>query len=382
MKRTVTTLWFLHLVSCSLLFTLMLPFFTVHVLLGFHWVFGMAMCKILSACTHLGMFSSVFLLALISLDRYTLTCRPVWSRRHRTLSWVRKLVLGVWLASFTLSAPYLVFPETWEVEGGRVICTSFYILSGDQDRAEKQAWRIHAYLVLFVVRFLLGFLLPFCTIAGCYGRMGLEMKEKGLARSRKPFKVMAAAVVSFFFGWLPYHLYQSLTLIKDVPESLTDAFLLISILMFCFNVCFTPVLYLFVGQTFHQVFRTSLFTQVKAAFHEDLDSDGSGPDSRGRNRREADSMEVLLGLHWVFGTAMCKLINTCISVAMFSSVFLLTLISLDRYILTHHPIWSRHHRTLPRAGKNLDRRVHLAVYMARFLLGFLLPFCTIVGCYV
>ncbi|CAM5176045.1 unnamed protein product [Eretmochelys imbricata] len=282
MRRTVTTLWFLHLVSCSLLFTLILPFFTVHVLLGFHWVFGMAMCKVLSACTHLGMFSSVFLLALISLDRYTLTCHPVWSRRHRTMSWGRKMVLGVWLASFTLSAPYLAFQETWEKEGGKVICTTYYILSRDQDRAETQAWRIHMYVVLFVVRFLLGFLLPFCIIAGCYGRMGLEMKEKGLARSRKPIKVMVAAVVSFFCGWLPYHLYQSLTLLRDVPQSLTDAFLLVSIIMFCFNVCFTPVLYLFVGQTFHQVLRTSLFAQVKAAFHEDLDSDVSGPDSRGR----------------------------------------------------------------------------------------------------
>ncbi|EMP41304.1 Putative G-protein coupled receptor 33 [Chelonia mydas] len=408
MRRTVTTLWFLHLVSCSLLFTLILPFFTVHVLLGFHWVFGTVMCKVLSACTYLGMFSSVFLLALISLDRYTLTCRPVWSRRHRTMSWGRKMVLGVWLASFTLSAPYLAFQETWEKEGGKVICATYYILSRDQDRAETQAWRIHIYVVLFVVRFLLGFLLPFCIIAGCYGRMGLEMKEKGLARSRKPFKVMVAAVVSFFCGWLPYHLYQSLTLIRDVPQSLTDAFLLVSIIMFCFNVCFTPVLYLFVGQTFHQVLRTSLFAQGTmeqniTALPPTTVANSSkitvttkthhlasavllfitfvvGVVGNGlylwvlglKMRRTVTTLwflhlvscyllftllipffaiYVLVDFHWVFGMAMCKLLNAFISMGMFSSVFLLTLISLDRYTLTHHPIWSRNHRTLSRAWK-------------------------------
>ncbi|XP_074837393.1 putative G-protein coupled receptor 33 [Carettochelys insculpta] len=284
MKRTVTTIWFLHLVSCSVLFTLLIPFFTVYILLGFHWVFGTGMCKVLSACTHLGMFSSAFLLALISLDRYTFTCHPIWSRRYRTMSWAQKLVAGVWLCSFALSVPYLVFQETSELESSRITCVDYYDTSRDQDRAETQAWRQHTHVVLFLVRFLLGFLLPFCIIAGCYSQMGLKMMEKGLARSGKPFKVMVAAVVSFFFGWLPYHLYYGLTLFKDLSKSLMGICQLICIAMFCFNVCFTPILYLFVGQTFHQVLRTSLFTLVKTAFYEDLDSDGVGPDSSGRIR--------------------------------------------------------------------------------------------------
>uniref|UniRef100_A0A8C3HS79 Probable G-protein coupled receptor 33 n=1 Tax=Chrysemys picta bellii TaxID=8478 RepID=A0A8C3HS79_CHRPI len=250
MRRTVTTLWFLHLVSCYLLFTLLIPFFAIYVLLGFHWVFGMAMCKLLNAFGSMGMFSSVFLLTLISLDRYTLTHHPIWSRNHRTMPRAWTLVVGVWLASFSLSAPYLT----------------------------RNLGR-QTHLAIFMVRFLLGFLLPFCTIVGCYVRVGLKMKEKKLtwlAWAGKPFKVIVTTVVSFFLGWLPYHLYHGLKLSnKEVPGSVMGALLVIYTFTSCFNACFTPILYLFVGEKFWQVFRTSLLTLVKAAFVDDLGSSAS-----------------------------------------------------------------------------------------------------------
>ncbi|XP_067402926.1 probable G-protein coupled receptor 33 [Emydura macquarii macquarii] len=273
MTRTVTTLWFLHLVFCYFLFTLMIPFFAVYILLGFHWAFGTAMCKLLNTCISMGMFSSVFLLTLISLDRYTLTHRPIWSRDHRTMPWARKLVVGVWLVSFALSAPYLAFRETRVVDGGRIVCINNYDVFSDWKGTKTQGLERRVHLAFFVVRFLLGFLLPFCTIVACYSRVGLKMKEKKLAWAGKPFKVMLATVVSFFLGWLPYHLYQGVKLYrKEVPESVSGTLLIIYTFTSCFNACFTPILYLFVGEKFWQVFRKSLLTLIKAAFVDDLGS--------------------------------------------------------------------------------------------------------------
>uniref|UniRef100_A0A8C3S802 Probable G-protein coupled receptor 33 n=2 Tax=Chelydra serpentina TaxID=8475 RepID=A0A8C3S802_CHESE len=290
MRRTVTTLWFLHLVSCYLLFTLLIPFFAVYVLLDFHWVFGMATCKLLNAFISMGMFSSVFLLTLISLDRYTLTHHPIWSRNHRTVPRAGKLVVGVWLASFGLSAPYLAFRETRIMDGGRIVCINNYNISGNWNGAETQDLGRRVHLAIFVVRFLLGFLLPFCTIVGCYVRVGLKMKKKNLAWAGKPFKVMVAAVVSFFLGWLPYHLYHGLQLSKmEVPESVTGALLVIHTFTSCFNASFTPILYLFVGEKFWQVFRTSLLALVKAAFVDDIDS--SAPESSGIHGPEVENTE-------------------------------------------------------------------------------------------
>ncbi|CAM5124809.1 unnamed protein product [Natator depressus] len=273
MRMTVTTLLFLHLVSCYLLFTLLIPFFAVYVFLDFHWVFGTAMCKLLNACISLGMFTSVFLLTLISLDRYILTHRPIWCRHHRTVPQVRKLVVGVWLVSLALSAPYLAFRETRVLDGGRITCTNNYNFSRDWNGVETQDLGRRVRLAIFMIRFLLGFLLPFCTIAGCYGCVGLEMKEKGLVRSRKPFKVMVAAVVSFFLSWLPYHLYHGLKFFKDGWE--LDSILVIYTLTSCFNACFTPILYLFVGRRFQQVLKTSLLALLRETFADDLSGNGA-----------------------------------------------------------------------------------------------------------
>ncbi|XP_044847587.1 probable G-protein coupled receptor 33 [Mauremys mutica] len=281
MRRTVTTLWFLSLVSCYFLFTLLTPFFMVYLLMGLHWVFGTAMCKILNTCISVAMFSAVFHLTLIGLDRYILTHHPIWSRNHRTVPRAGKLVVCVWLASFILSTPYLAFRETQVVDGDRIICINNYTLSGVWNGAETKDLGRRVHLAIFIVRFLLGFLLPFCTIAGCCVCIGLKMKKKKLAWAGKPFKVMVTMVVSFFHGWLPYHLYHGLKLYeKEVPESIMSALFVIYILLSCFNACFTPILYLFVGEKFRQVFRTSLLTLVKVAFVDDLDS--SAHESSGR----------------------------------------------------------------------------------------------------
>ncbi|CAM4624950.1 unnamed protein product [Lepidochelys olivacea] len=259
MRRSVTTLWFLHLMSSLLLLTLLIPFFIVSLLMGLHWVFGMVLRKLLNTCISVGMFSSVFHL--------TLTNHPNWSRNHRTVPRAGKLVVGMWLASFGLSPPYLAFRETQVVDGGRIICINNYALSGDWNRAKMQELGRWVNVAIFMVRFLLGFLLPFCTMVGCYVRLGLKMKEKKLAQTKKPFKVMVAAVVSFFLGWLPYHLHHGLKLSKkEMPELVMGALFVIYTFTSCFNACFTPILYLFVGEKFWQVFRTSLLTLVKSSF--------------------------------------------------------------------------------------------------------------------
>uniref|UniRef100_A0A8C8RQT1 Probable G-protein coupled receptor 33 n=1 Tax=Pelusios castaneus TaxID=367368 RepID=A0A8C8RQT1_9SAUR len=282
MRRTVTTLWFLHLVSCYFLFTLLIPFFAVYILLGFHWAFGMAMCKVLNTCISMGMFTSVFLLTLISLDRYILIYYPIWSRHHRTLPQAGYVITGVWVISFALSAPYLAFREIHVEDRGRIICINNYDVSSDWNGTETHGLGRRVHLAVFMVRFLLGFLLPFCTIVGCYSRVRLKMKEKKLEWAGKPFKVIVAAVVSFFLGWLPYHLYQVLKLYKkEVSESVSGSALVIYTFTSCFNACFTPTLYLFVGEKFWHVFKTSLLTLAKAAFVDDL-----GGSSKVENTKE------------------------------------------------------------------------------------------------
>ncbi|XP_054854890.1 probable G-protein coupled receptor 33 [Eublepharis macularius] len=266
MKRTVNTLWFSHLILTYLLFCIFLPFFAIYILFGFHWVFGILMCKLTNCFISLALFTTVFLLTLISLDRYLLICHPVWSHHNRTIPRAQRLVAGVWLASLALSAPYLAFRETRE-EKGRITCENNYAFSNDWNSEEMQAVRHRVQLAFTVVRFLLGFLLPFCIITGCYCGIGREMKKKKLVRrTEKPFRILVAAVTSFFVFWLPYHLFRASLLFTNLPTGVLLTLKIITIVGGCFNFCFTPILYLFVGEKFQQVFKTSILTLLMRGF--------------------------------------------------------------------------------------------------------------------
>ncbi|XP_051887774.1 C3a anaphylatoxin chemotactic receptor-like [Pristis pectinata] len=122
-----------------------------------------------------------------------------------------------------------------------------------------------------------------------------------------------------------------------------------------------------------------------------------------------------LGLHWPFGSFMCKLLSFVSQLNMFASVFTLMVIALDRCISVTLPIWSQNHRTVKLAvGVSLvvwilavvpsipfflirktmeneegiiycfyceDRYSLSSLVLARFTLAFLMPFLTIAVCY-
>ncbi|XP_025030211.1 chemokine-like receptor 1 [Python bivittatus] len=72
---------------------------------------------------------------------------------------------------------------------------------------------------------------------------------------------------------------------------------------------------------------------------------------------------IALGFHWPFGKLLCKLNSTVAFLNMFASVFLLTIISMDRCVSVMCPVWAQNHRT-PR----LASLVALGIWIAALAL--------------
>ncbi|KAI1900967.1 hypothetical protein AGOR_G00055290 [Albula goreensis] len=109
-KKSVNSTWYLSLAVSDFIFCICLPFDAVQQFTS-KWVFGLFMCKFISFIMFLNMFSSTFLLVLISVDRCVSVVFPVWSQNHRSVRAASVLVVLAWVISTLCSIPSLIFRQ-------------------------------------------------------------------------------------------------------------------------------------------------------------------------------------------------------------------------------------------------------------------------------
>lgn len=122
MRRTVNTIWFLHLTLADFLCCLSLPFSLAHLILRGHWPYGLFLCKLIPSIIILNMFASVFLLTAISLDRCLMVYKPIWCQNHRNLRTALIICGCIWVVAFIMSAPVFIYRQTF-VRDDHEICS-------------------------------------------------------------------------------------------------------------------------------------------------------------------------------------------------------------------------------------------------------------------
>lgn len=257
MKRTVITTWYISLAVSNLLFCAFLPM-DVYYMITLHWPFGLLLCKLTSSVLFLNMFSSVFLLVLISADRCAMVSFPVWSHNHRS-PWKASVIVGVvWVLSALLTVPSVIYRHTKE-HGSITQCFTNY----------KE---VSVHKAVAQTRFICGFVFPFLIIFVCGGVLVAQLRNKTL-KSAKPYKIMSALICSFFFCWVPYHTFILLELdVKNHSLHVLDAGLKVGATLAAANSFISPVLYVFIGNDFKSTLKRSLTSRIEAALSEDFRS--------------------------------------------------------------------------------------------------------------
>ncbi|XP_078510005.1 putative G-protein coupled receptor 33 [Lissotriton helveticus] len=271
MKKTVNTVWFFSLVLSSWIFSMTMPIFGGAALLDFHWSFGLAMCKVVYTLLYICMYALVFILTIISLDRYILVFHPVWARRYRTPQRATITCYFIWSAAFMLSAPCLAFQELRHYEKNKTICSVNYLFSDDWKTPEVQTRRTKIHLYLFLITFLVAFLLPFMVITFCNVSIAFKVHVRSLSRSSKFIKVIMVSVMSFLVCWTPVHLFSWVHFFGGTaPQLLMQAGTLSIAIASCVNACFIPIFYIFINDNFKTVFTKSLLNMIESNFHEEV----------------------------------------------------------------------------------------------------------------
>lgn len=254
--NTIANVFVFNLAVSDLTFLVTLPMWATFTALGYHWPFGSFLCKASAGLAIFNLYTSIFFLTALSVDRYMAIVHPMGSRRRRTLLYARITCVLVWVFAFVLSMPTAISRDTYRVKDHPSILCGIL-------QSNKQ---IHLLVSLSILKSVLGFLVPFLIIITCDCLMACALlKAKGLlrksARSREDetLRMLAAAILAFFVCWAPHQLFHfmeilvMLEVVKDCHVlDVIDTAMPFSICLAHFNSCVNPILYSFVGHNFRK----------------------------------------------------------------------------------------------------------------------------------
>ncbi|KAG8445280.1 hypothetical protein GDO86_010168 [Hymenochirus boettgeri] len=241
-KKGIATTCLINLAIADLTFICFLPLRIAYYRNGATWIFGDALCRITTYSFYFSMYSSILILASISIFRYFAVVFP-GSVNARTAV---KVCTVVWIFSGVSTSPFF--------------------LSGTQDRENvtrcfepsgKLPWAKIMYINYYAL--ICGFLAPFSVTMVFNGLLIRHIRNMPLKKThiRKHMIMIALVLLVFSVCFLPYHIQRTVHLhylvhhpsvcsLHDVLQRTVVATLCLAIL----NSCLDPLLYVFIGHGF------------------------------------------------------------------------------------------------------------------------------------
>lgn len=109
--KTATNIYILNLAVADALVTTTIPFQSTDFLLS-SWPFGEVACKVFISIDYYNMFTSIFTLTMMSVDRYVAVCHPVKALDLRTPVKAKVINVCIWILSSAAGIPAFVLGDT------------------------------------------------------------------------------------------------------------------------------------------------------------------------------------------------------------------------------------------------------------------------------
>ncbi|KAG8431454.1 hypothetical protein GDO86_018650 [Hymenochirus boettgeri] len=252
--KTVASIFLMNLALSDLCFVITLPLWATYTAMHYHWPFGNFLCKVASTAITLNLYTTVFLLTCLSIDRYTAIVHPMKSRVQRTMMVAKVTCIVVWIVACLASLPTIIYRQTFTFQHtNQTVCALIY--------APKY---IYFTVGMSLTKVFAGFLIPLVIILISYILIGKTLKEVYRAqrtRNDDIFKMIVAIVLLFFFCWIPYQVLNFLDVLIQMKviqnchvNEIVDTGMPIAICIAYFNSCLNPFLYGFFGKNFRKHF--------------------------------------------------------------------------------------------------------------------------------
>lgn len=248
-QRSHTVVLILHLAVADLLVLITLPIWIYS--LAQSWVFGEAFCKTLVYIINACMYSSVFLITLMSVERFVAVRYPFASAGWRRKKALNKVLLALWTMAFLFSIPVI---PTQIVDNE----------SGEEHCLYREYSSVTQELVCVLLETLVGYILPFSILVVCYGCLCSRITQMTFKSKRKSTVLIASVVVVFAICWTPHHIGNILSLIilavrnsdsANNIESVRSTMTFIAGAMVFISSTVNPILYMFAARSFRSSLR-------------------------------------------------------------------------------------------------------------------------------
>ncbi|XP_037704090.1 G-protein coupled receptor 182 isoform X2 [Choloepus didactylus] len=244
-RAGLLNLYVLNMAIADLGIVLSLPVWMLEVTLDYIWLWGTFSCRFTHYLYFVNMYSSIFFLVCLSVDRYiTLTgASPTWQRhQHRAR---RAVCAAVWVLSAIIPLPEVVHIQLVDsLEPMCLFMAPFETYS---------TWALAVTLSTTV----LGFLLPLPLIVVFNILTACRLRQAGQPEGRRHCLLVCAYIAVFVLCWLPYHV--TLLLLTLHGTHVTLHCYLTHLLYFFYDIidCFSmlhcvanPILYNFLSPSF------------------------------------------------------------------------------------------------------------------------------------
>ncbi|XP_051561964.1 atypical chemokine receptor 3-like [Myxocyprinus asiaticus] len=248
-NRYETHLYILNLAIADLCVVATLPVSISSLLHLGHWPFGDAMCKITHLIFSVNLFSSIFFLTCMSVDRYlsvTFFGDGPSQRKRRT----RQLIcVGVWLLALIAALPETSFLQAVKSShSDSTVCKPVYPVDSMKE------WMVGIQMSFIM----LGFAIPFPVITVFYVLLAGTIQPSVDQERRISRHLIFTYIVVFLVCWLPYHgalLLDTLALLNMLPfnctlENILYAALHLSQWFSLLHCCVNPIIYNFINKNY------------------------------------------------------------------------------------------------------------------------------------
>ncbi|CAF1215592.1 unnamed protein product [Adineta steineri] len=262
--RNTTNALILHLAIANLSFVLMCIPHTIYVYVVHSYYFPRLLCKLANTLMYLSAYVSIYILVLMSVDRFLGVVFAVKSSKYRTERNAHLAVIVVWLVGIIFSSPNMIY---YDVLLANSINDVWVCLFSDDNSFFNTTRHVTAYCFA-----IFGLIVPLIIIAILYGLIIQVLRQnsagKQVAKGKKRVTKMVSAVISsFVICWTPMQIY----LLYTHHNHVIILFAIVSQSLVYISACINPILYAFLSEPFRKAFKQFL-TCSKIYLNQDLPS--------------------------------------------------------------------------------------------------------------